>query len=132
MHLVQTGPQLKKNLRFFSAGCSTVAAWDPVKWRKSGEQVQGQASGDGQLVFHPVHQNVLRCQRCNGATVIAPDKLQRCCSSLPRSVSFSEAAAETLCFDAKPPQSGCGIVQEEESLSSTGAKSLSRLGKGLD
>lgn len=114
MHLVKTGPQLKKNLLFLSASCSTVAARDAVKWWNSAEQVQGLATGDVQLVFHPVHQNVLTCQRCNGATVITTDKLQRCCSSLLHSctVPFSKAAAETLCFNTKLPQSRCGIIQE--------------------
>lgn len=47
-----------------------------IKWRNSAEWVQGQATGDVQLVFHPVHQNVLTCQHCNGTTVITTDKLQ--------------------------------------------------------
>lgn len=70
-----------------------------VKWRNSAELVQGQATGDVQLVFHPVHQNVLTCQHCNGATVITTDKLQWCCSSLLQSCtsSFSVAASEKLC-----------------------------------
>lgn len=73
---VKTGPRLKKNLVFLSASRSTVAARDAAKWRNSAEQVQGQATGDAQLVFHPVHQNVLTCHRCNGTTVITTDKLQ--------------------------------------------------------
>lgn len=102
-----------------------MAARDAVKWRNGAEQVQGQATGDVQLVFHPVHQNVLTCQCCNGAMVITTDKLQRCCSSLLRSctVSFSKAAAETLCFNTALPQWRCGIIQEKQSLSSTVARS---------
>lgn len=49
---------------------------DAAKWRNSAEQVQGQATGDAGLVFHPVHQNVLTCPGCNGTTVITSDKLQ--------------------------------------------------------
>lgn len=132
MHLVKTGPWLKRNLLLASR--STVATHVAAKWRNSAEQVQGHAAGDAQLGFHPVHQNALTCHRRNGATVISTDKLQRCCSSLLRSctASFSRAAAEKLCLNTKIPQSGCGLTQEQPSLSKLGRKIIEWIRKIRD
>lgn len=107
-----------------------MAARDAVKWRNSAEQVQGQATGDAQLVFHPVHQNALTCQRCNGATVIITDKLQRGLqqfAALMHSVLQQGCCRETLCSGAEPPQWRRGIIQGKQSLSSSVARSKTLL-----